>query len=203
MTLLANDELVAAALVAYLNSATSFTWNISVGWVGNEPLDENKPTLAIEPLTPRNDFENARVDGFTVPAVDADPVTNVKLDFGSTVLGLTGNLYMRSERNGKTERAKALRQIERAFAPREPGVPAGVVLVLGNDEHTRAHITLEDIQRGDSAEGIRRDEWRAILKFEARYALETTVQKPFCRTIQLGDSADNLTPIDTLLGEEP
>lgn len=193
---LAHEELIIAALMNYLRGMNGFTCNIVMGWVGNEEFQG--AVLSLESLSSVTDFENARVEKFSVPEESEPPVTDVVLDYGRAIVPLTANLYVRSESNGKTERSKLLRQIRNAFAPKEPGVAAGVILTLANAEETRVRITLEDAQANDAAEGIRRDEWRAILKFEAMCALETTIQKPFCREIQIGDIEENLTAINLL-----
>ena len=197
---LARNELLLTSLAASLAEALGNACEVKIGWVGNDPFPEGKRVLCLEVEESGSEIANARVEAYSTPPIEnEEPVSKVVLDYGDGDARIVGNLYVVSRTNGKQLRSEIVKKVEGLFAPSEPGYTATLLLTLSCPEQTVAEFEYERPDIGDNAEGIRRDEWRAVLRFRATFPLHATIEKPFCRTIEIGASADDLRPINSIV----
>ncbi|HLP69901.1 MAG TPA: hypothetical protein VK181_20500 [Rhizobium sp.] len=194
------QELIQGALVAFFAQGLGDQAAVKAGWVGNAPFEgtKEKAVLAIEALPAMRDVAPAELRSWTTPPTnDPTPETEAIADYGDQIVPVVMNLYVIADTDGKTKRARILKEIEDLWPVAEGRAPI-VNLTLSNAEATRAHVSLESVEMMDDPEGLAANEWRALIRLEVRHALERKLTLPYCRTIQLGAEADSLQPVDTI-----
>jgi len=191
------SSLVCGALSTLLAEALEDDCKVLVGWAGNKPFGPETSILAIQCETPRIDDHAAEMTSFVAPAEDADPVAPLVLEYGTAVAVATLNLYTVGAR-AKTRRAEMAKRVADFLNDFKPGYAPGLIVRLDTPELPYCRFTVEGVTHRDEPEGIQREEWRTLIKVRAHLALLTTVQAPFCRTIQLGETAAELIPVDDI-----
>lgn len=174
---------------------------VSNGWIGNQPLPPlgsgKTARLSLEIVDAPRAYSPGELVSISEIATEGQPTATALIDYGSTRITVRGNLYVEGGLEKKAVIRQLMRLIERVFVP-EPGQSPGIVIVLKDPEQTRAKIDLTDIRQVDDAEGLRENEWRAIMEFEVRAALRHQVDLPICTTIQLGDGDTDPAPISQM-----
>lgn len=190
-------SLVQAALYKILSEDLDGACVVRVGWVGNTPFGSHDAVLAIECDAPDTDDHAARVIQHTHPDPEDEPLSQLLLHVGTARANATLNLYTIGAR-AKTRRAELALQIVNSLSDFKPGYAPGLIVRLDTPEQPYCQFVPNQPVHRDTPEGITREEWRTIIKVHAHLSLMTTIEAPYCRTIQLGDAPENLTPVDQI-----
>jgi hypothetical protein len=193
-------EAAIAAIVHYYRTALPTHWHVALGWVGNAPLPDSNPSLTFEIAADDKDDLPAFIVSVDDPAPDDPPIATAKVQFARLNLNIAANLYIYSQHQGKTLRSDSIRRIHQVL-PINIGAARALILqppAVPNILHLE-HLTTELIDDPDS---IRRNEWRAIMRFRASMSLTQQVALPYCRTIATGTDPDQLVPVDHVLDSQ-
>ncbi|MBI1234883.1 MAG: hypothetical protein GC208_10320 [Alphaproteobacteria bacterium] len=193
-------DLVLASLTDFLGTRIP-SLAVQNGWIGNQPLlalaAGKAARLALEIVDAPRDYAPGEIVGISEINQEGAPEASALIDYGAIRVTVRGNLYLVGGPEGKAAVRGMMRTIERLFVP-EPGASPGATVVLKDAEQTRARIDLTDIRQVDDPEGLREDEWRAIMEFEIRAALRHKQTLPVCTTIKIGNDEDTISPISQM-----
>lgn len=180
-------DLVLGALAAELSERLDGVLTVEIGWVGSTPLTSarNQALFLLEAGTPQRELAAAVIQSTTPPEdYEVSAQGSAVYDYGRAKIMITGNLYVWSDRRGKTRRTLLSRAVEQAFDLVE-GEPPHIRLTLDDGLGTIAYIVLDDINHRDEPEGLKANEWRSIFRLQATCPLRAERSQSFCRDIVL------------------
>ncbi|MBI1291865.1 hypothetical protein GC173_11570 [bacterium] len=191
-------EAALAAVVAYYQQALGNDFLARVGWVGNDALPVNKHVLAFQIVSDNTTPFPVVVIDHDDPGPDDEPVAQAVVEYGRIQLGVTATLYVQSQQQGKTLRSDAVRRVL-AVIPRIVGKAPALILPPSENLPALLHFCHEETTLHDEPEGIKRNEWRATIRFTLRTSLVDSAELPYCRQIETSLLDDPYRPVDAVL----